>query len=169
MLFSFGHGQHILIPTDGKPEGKMPAATKALRSVAPGANMGDVAESGVEAGLSGTDVQSFGYMFPDGAGVPGEDAATVDALIALATAMVEDPGDPAEADSSIAPIMTYFANNMGLYDVVGNVAEMTNLDGIAMGGSWNHPAEESTITSINRYEGSDISVGIRLFMEVIEK
>ncbi|MDW3191688.1 MAG: SUMF1/EgtB/PvdO family nonheme iron enzyme [Cytophagales bacterium] len=68
-----------------------------------------------------------------------------------------------------SPIMTYFANNMGLYDVVGNVAEMTNLNGIAMGGSWNHPAEESTITSINRYEGSDISVGIRLFMDVIEE
>ncbi len=68
-----------------------------------------------------------------------------------------------------SPIGTYFANSMGLYDVVGNVAEMTNLDGIAMGGSWNHPAEESTITSINRYEGSDISVGIRLFMEVIEE
>ncbi len=68
-----------------------------------------------------------------------------------------------------SPIGTYFPNEMGLYDVVGNVAEMTNLDGIAMGGSWNHPAEESTITSINRYEGSDISVGIRLFMEVIEE
>lgn len=68
-----------------------------------------------------------------------------------------------------SPIMTYFANNMGLYDVIGNVAEMTNLDGIAMGGSWNHPADQSTITSINRYEGSDISVGIRLFMEVIEQ
>lgn len=68
-----------------------------------------------------------------------------------------------------SPIMTYFPNQMGLHDVVGNVAEMTNLDGIAMGGSWNHHAGQSAITSINRYEGSDISVGIRLFMEVIEK
>lgn len=68
-----------------------------------------------------------------------------------------------------SPLGTYFANDMGLYDVIGNVAEMTNLDGIAMGGSWNHPAEQSTITSINRYDGSDISVGIRLFMEVIEE
>lgn len=68
-----------------------------------------------------------------------------------------------------SPIMTYFPNGLGLFDVIGNVAEMTNLDGIAMGGSWNHQPEESTLTSINRYKGSDISVGIRLFMEVIEE
>ena len=68
-----------------------------------------------------------------------------------------------------SPIMTYFPNNLGLFDVIGNVAEMTNVDGIAMGGSWNHQPEESTIKSINEYEGSDISVGFRLFMEVIEE
>lgn len=68
-----------------------------------------------------------------------------------------------------SPMGTYFPNDIGLFDVIGNVAEMTNLDGVAMGGSWNHPEEQSTITSINRYEGSDISVGIRLFMDVIEE
>lgn len=64
---------------------------------------------------------------------------------------------------------SYFGNGMGLYDVVGNVAEMINLEGIAMGGSWNHPAEESTIKSTLKYEVSDITVGFRLFMEVIEE
>ena len=68
-----------------------------------------------------------------------------------------------------SPVGTYFANEMGLFDVIGNVAEMTNLNGIAMGGSWNHAPDESTITSINRYDGSDIAVGFRLFMEVIEE
>jgi hypothetical protein len=119
MLFSFGHGQHILIPTDGTPESGMPAATKSLRTVAPGAEMGDIPESGVEAGLSGTDAQSFGYMFPGGAGVPGEDAATVDAIKALAAAMVEATGDPADADSSIAPIMTYFGQFID-HDITAN-------------------------------------------------
>lgn len=68
-----------------------------------------------------------------------------------------------------SPVGTYFSNDMGLYDVIGNVAEMTDEKGIAMGGSWDHPAEESTIVSINKYEERDPSVGFRLFMEVIEE
>ena len=58
---------------------------------------------------------------------------------------------------------------MGLSDVCGNVAEMIDQEGKAMGGSWNHEPEESTITSINEYEISDSSVGFRLFMEVIDE
>lgn len=69
----------------------------------------------------------------------------------------------------VSPVGTYFANRLGLYDVIGNVAEMTQNKGEAMGGSWNHDADESTIHSVNTYEGSDISVGFRLFMEVIEE
>jgi hypothetical protein len=68
-----------------------------------------------------------------------------------------------------SPVGTYFANSLGLYDVIGNVAEMTDIEGLAMGGSWNHEAEQSTITSIVKYEGADTSVGLRLFMEVIEE
>ncbi len=68
-----------------------------------------------------------------------------------------------------SPVGTYFTNDMGLYDVIGNVAEMVDEPGIAMGGSWNHPPKESTITSINKYENSDPSVGFRIFMEVIEE
>ena len=68
-----------------------------------------------------------------------------------------------------SPVATYFANGFGLYDVVGNISEMINEPGVAMGGSWNHAAEESTIISENRYEGKDISTGFRLFMEVIEE
>lgn len=67
-----------------------------------------------------------------------------------------------------SPVSTYFANQMGLYDVVGNIAEMVDQEGIAMGGSWNHEAELSNISSEYRYDKSDISVGFRLFMEVIE-
>jgi hypothetical protein len=58
---------------------------------------------------------------------------------------------------------------MGLWDVVGNVAEMTNEKGKACGGSWNHTPEESTIRSINEYKGPDAAVGFRPFMEVIEQ
>lgn len=69
----------------------------------------------------------------------------------------------------MSPVGTYFPNQMGIYDVIGNVAEMINEEGKAMGGSWNHVPEESTIKSVNTYEGSDAAVGFRLFMEVIEE
>ncbi|HYC86854.1 MAG TPA: SUMF1/EgtB/PvdO family nonheme iron enzyme, partial [Chryseosolibacter sp.] len=69
----------------------------------------------------------------------------------------------------MAPVGAYFPNNIGLYDVVGNVAEMTAEKGKACGGSWNHTPEESTILSINEYKGPDSAIGFRPFMEVIEK
>jgi hypothetical protein len=120
MLFSLGHGQHILLPSDGQTEsGVTPPATVRMGAVAPGAKMGKIAKQGVEAGLSGTDAQSFGYMFPDADGVPGDDTATVDALKALAQAMVEAANDPAEADSSIAPIFTYFGQFID-HDITAN-------------------------------------------------
>ena len=62
----------------------------------------------------------------------------------------------------------YFPNGMGLYDIVGNVAEMIDEKGKACGGSWNHPPEESTIRSINEYNRPNPAIGFRVFMEVIE-
>ena len=68
----------------------------------------------------------------------------------------------------MAPVESYFPNDIGLYDVVGNVAEMIDEKGKACGGSWNHSAEESTILSVNEYEHADSNTGFRVFMEVIE-
>jgi hypothetical protein len=69
----------------------------------------------------------------------------------------------------MSPVQSYFPNDVGLYDVVGNVAEMTSEKGKACGGSWNHSPEESTIKTVNRYEGPDSAIGFRVFMEVIEE
>jgi Sulfatase-modifying factor enzyme 1 len=75
------------------------------------------------------------------------------------------------ADGFFAMSLTkaYFPNEIGLSDVVGNVAEMTIEKGKACGGSWNHPPEESTIKSLNSYTKSDAAIGFRVFMEIIEK
>jgi hypothetical protein len=62
----------------------------------------------------------------------------------------------------------YFPNNMGLYDVVGNVAEMIDDKGKACGGSWNDWPSESTIHSVKNYSRPDATIGFRVFMEVVE-
>jgi hypothetical protein len=63
----------------------------------------------------------------------------------------------------------YFPNNMGLYDVVGNVAEMIDEKGKACGGSWNDWPAESTIHSVKNYTRPDATIGFRVFMEVVEQ
>ena len=63
----------------------------------------------------------------------------------------------------------YFPNDIGLYDVVGNVAEMIDEKGKACGGSWKEAPEKSTIQSVKNYTGPDETIGFRVFMEVIEK
>jgi len=71
--------------------------------------------------------------------------------------------------AAMSPTKAYFPNDIGLYDVVGNVAEMINEKGKACGGSWNHSPSESTIRSVNNYTNPDAAVGFRVFMEIIEK
>jgi formylglycine-generating enzyme required for sulfatase activity len=66
-------------------------------------------------------------------------------------------------------VAMYFPNNIGLYDVCGNVAEMIDEKGRACGGSWKDIPEHSTIRSTKAYSGPEESVGFRVFMEVIEK
>jgi formylglycine-generating enzyme required for sulfatase activity len=68
----------------------------------------------------------------------------------------------------MSPVQSYFPNDIGLYDVVGNVAEMTIEKGRACGGSWNHSPEESTIRSVSEYTQANSEVGFRIFMEVLE-
>ncbi len=69
----------------------------------------------------------------------------------------------------MAQTTSYFPNDIGLYDVVGNVAEMIDEKGKACGGSWNDPPEKSTIHSVKTYRKPDPSVGFRVFMDVVEK
>ncbi|MBS1978119.1 MAG: SUMF1/EgtB/PvdO family nonheme iron enzyme [Bacteroidetes bacterium] len=79
------------------------------------------------------------------------------------------PPFAADGFSSMAAVESYFPNDIGLYDVVGNVAEMTAEKGKACGGSWNKAPEESTMRSIGTYDRPDATVGFRVFMEVVER
>jgi formylglycine-generating enzyme required for sulfatase activity len=70
--------------------------------------------------------------------------------------------------TKMAGTASYFPNGMGLYDVVGNVAEMIDEKGKALGGGWNDAPNESTIRSVKHFDKPEDSVGFRVFMEVVE-
>lgn len=60
-----------------------------------------------------------------------------------------------------APVDSYLPNKYGLYNTCGNVAEMINEKGIAMGGSWNCPGYDVRITSELKYNEPNPFVGFR--------
>ncbi len=64
---------------------------------------------------------------------------------------------------------SYFPNDLGIYNMIGNVAEMIDTKGISKGGSWNSSPKNSTIQSKEKYTAPSPSIGFRIIMEVIEK
>ena len=62
----------------------------------------------------------------------------------------------------------YKPNNLGIYDVIGNVAEMTS-DGKQKGGSWDNYIDECNIGKTQSYTLPDPRVGFRVIMEIKEK
>jgi formylglycine-generating enzyme required for sulfatase activity len=77
----------------------------------------------------------------------------------------------ASLDGGIFPVKTtsYIPNYFGLYNVIGNVAEMVQEKGVAKGGSWNSSMDEAKIGEKTMYEGSSPEVGFRVVMIVKEK
>lgn len=61
----------------------------------------------------------------------------------------------------IAPSISYKANNFGLYNCCGNVAEMIDVDSIAMGGSWDSPGYDVRTWSESVYHDACRNVGFR--------
>lgn len=62
----------------------------------------------------------------------------------------------------------YASNQLGLFDLIGNVAELTQEDKIK-GGSWDNTIDESYIDQSQSFAAPDPRVGFRLVMERIEK
>lgn len=66
-------------------------------------------------------------------------------------------------------VHSYDPNKMGFFNTLGNVSEMTDKKGIALGGSWNNLFEECTFDKTQRYSNPDPGVGFRVVMEIVEK
>ncbi len=59
------------------------------------------------------------------------------------------------------PIKSFTPNIYGLYNVCGNVAEMIEERGIAMGGSWNNTGYEVRVESQQAYKDANPIIGFR--------
>lgn len=61
-----------------------------------------------------------------------------------------------------APSRSYWPNEFGIYNLNGNVAEMTNVKGVTTGGSWMDKAENVRNESKGIYTGAQPNVGFRV-------
>ena len=68
-----------------------------------------------------------------------------------------------------APTKSFLSNEFGLYNTIGNVAEMTAERGVAKGGSYNDTEADAQIGNKKKYEKASTEVGFRVVMEVLEK
>lgn len=60
-----------------------------------------------------------------------------------------------------APVYSYWKNLFGLYNIIGNVAEMTSEKGISKGGSWRNRLEECRVGKDFMYEKPTAWLGFR--------
>lgn len=62
------------------------------------------------------------------------------------------------------PVKFYDKNAFGLYNVCGNVAEMIDVEGIAMGGGWEDTGYNVRVESEIKFEKSSKNIGFRPVM-----
>jgi len=60
-----------------------------------------------------------------------------------------------------APVYSYWKNTFGIYNMIGNVAEMVSEKGICKGGSWRHSLEECRVGKDISYENPTAWLGFR--------
>jgi formylglycine-generating enzyme required for sulfatase activity len=82
----------------------------------------------------------------------------------------EKPESPGEDGSYFpAPVDAYFPNNFNLYNISGNVAEMTQTPNTTKGGGWLDPSYYTQIGVSQTVSLPNPNTGFRIFMEVIKE
>jgi len=66
-------------------------------------------------------------------------------------------------------VKSYEPNKYGMYNTLGNAAEMTSVKGQALGGSWYNLYEECNFDKTQKYTEANPEIGFRIVMEVIEQ
>lgn len=76
-----------------------------------------------------------------------------------------------ECDGAFHTIIVghYSPNDFGLYDMAGNVAEMVQQEGIAVGGSWNSTGYDVRVESTMKFDSPSPLVGFRPVMTYVGK
>jgi formylglycine-generating enzyme required for sulfatase activity len=64
-----------------------------------------------------------------------------------------------------APVNSFFPNDIGLYNVCGNVAEMLAENGVAAGGSYEDTGYDIRIQSTKDFSGATRDIGFRVLMQ----
>jgi formylglycine-generating enzyme required for sulfatase activity len=74
------------------------------------------------------------------------------------------PLGPNEKSFIAAPVNSFLANEIGLYCMSGNVAEMVAEKGVAVGGSYLENANNIRLDSKKEFKDSSADVGFRVLM-----
>jgi len=76
--------------------------------------------------------------------------------------LISDGAMPFSSVDILAPVKSYWPSEYGIYNLSGNAAEMTNISGQAVGGSWRDLGYDVRLRSSKSYDESDVSVGFRV-------
>lgn len=73
-----------------------------------------------------------------------------------------------DMSSITAPVQSYWPNSAGIYCILGNVAEMTDVKGVAKGGAWNQKRDEFSVEKEYVYEKPECWIGFRCVCETVK-
>lgn len=72
------------------------------------------------------------------------------------------------SDDLIAPVISFYENGFGLYNMSGNVAEMVTDKDIVRGGHWDSFKDGLRLTTYEAYIGASPTVGFRYVIEKVK-
>ncbi|MCU0357320.1 MAG: formylglycine-generating enzyme family protein [Cyclobacteriaceae bacterium] len=90
---------------------------------------------------------------------PFDDLMYYGALVPLSTERMNNPKEK--------PGKNNRPNAFGVYDMIGNIAELVEEPGIAKGGSWAHHLEESVIRARTPYQQPEPWLGFRCVCDIV--